>query len=243
MVVDAFSGQFTKELLEFLELSNSVYILKLKNGWYIGSFIETTLRVRLSRHYCFKNDTFMSIYCVINVSPDSYIDAAVIERCMQNYAACVLKISKKSIYSCGVQGFTATEEQIKEVIMSTLSQLYLPSYVKFDNNTSGLIQFNEFYLAQGWGFWKKLVINKVVDTYKQTEGKRYYNENKEKEKERCKRYYNENKEKEKEKNKRYYDENKEKEKERSKRYYDKNKEKIKSVRIARRLINKKEEEK
>jgi len=32
-------------------------------------------------------------------------------------------------------------------------------------------------------------------------------------------------------------------KERSKRYYDKNKEKIKSVRIARRLINKKEEEK
>ena len=32
-------------------------------------------------------------------------------------------------------------------------------------------------------------------------------------------------------------------KERSKRYYDKNKEKIKFVRIARRLINKKEEEK
>jgi len=108
--VDAFDEQFTKELLELLELSNSVYTLKLKNGWYIGSFIETTLHFRLTKHDCFKNDTFMSIYCIINVSPDSYIDAAVIERRMQNYAACVLKISKNSTYSCGVQGFTATEE-------------------------------------------------------------------------------------------------------------------------------------
>ena len=112
----------SKELLELLNLSNSVYILKLKSGWYIGSFIETTLRFRLTNHDCFKNDTFMSIYCIINVSPDSYIDAAVIERCMQNYAASVLKISKNSIYKCGVQGFTATEEQIKEV-MYTLSGL------------------------------------------------------------------------------------------------------------------------
>jgi hypothetical protein len=139
-----------------------------------------------------------------------------------------LKISKKCIYSCGVQGFTATEEQIKEVITSTLSQVYLPSFVKFDNNTSGLIQFNEFYLAQGQGFWKKLAINKVADTYRQAKNKRFYDKNKEREKERRKRYY---------------DENKEKENERSKRYYDENKEKIKSVRIARRLINKKEEEK
>jgi len=154
--VDAFDEQFTKELLEFLELTNSVYILKLKNGWYIGSFTDTTLRCRLTMHDCFKNDTFMSIYCIINVNSDSYIDAAVIERCMQNYAACVLKISKKCIYSCGVQGFTATEEQIKEVITSTLSQVYLPSFVKFDNNTSGLIQFNEFYLAQGRGFLEKI---------------------------------------------------------------------------------------
>jgi hypothetical protein len=120
--VNSFDEQFTKELLELLNLSNSVYILKLKSGWYIGSFIETTLRFRLTNHDCFKNDTFMSIYCIINVSPDSYIDAAVIERCMQNYAASVLKISKNSIYKCGVQGFTATEEQIKEV-MYTLSGL------------------------------------------------------------------------------------------------------------------------
>jgi hypothetical protein len=196
--VNSFDEQFTKELLELLKLSNSVYILKLKNGWYIGSFIETTLRSRLTNHDCFKNDTFMSIYCIINVSRDSYIDSAVIERCMQNYEASVLKISKNSIYSCGVQGFIDTKEQIKEVITSTLSQVYLPSFVKFDNNILGLIQFNEFYLAQGRGFWKKLVINKVVDTYRQTERKRYYDENKEK---------------------------------------------IKSVRIARRLINKKEEEK
>jgi hypothetical protein len=80
--VDAFDEQFTKELLEFLELTNSVHILKLKNGWYIGSFIDTTLRYRLTMHDCFKNDTFMSIYCIINVNSDSYIDAAVIERCM-----------------------------------------------------------------------------------------------------------------------------------------------------------------
>ena len=76
-----------------------------------------------------------------------------------------------------------------------------------------MIEFNEFYFAQGRSFRKKLAINKVFDIYKQTAAKRYY------------------------------DENKEKEKERSKRYYDKNKEKIKSVRIACRLINKKEEEK
>ena len=100
--ISAFGEQLTKKLLEFLESINSIYILKLKNGWYIESFIETTLRFRLINHHCFKNDTFMSIYCIINASSDSYIDAAVIDRCMQNYAACVLKISKKSIYACGL---------------------------------------------------------------------------------------------------------------------------------------------
>ena len=54
----------------------------------------------------------MLIYCIINASPDSYINAAVIERSIQNYAACVLKISKKSIYACGLQGFVDTYTQI-----------------------------------------------------------------------------------------------------------------------------------
>ena len=54
----------------------------------------------------------MLIYCIINASPDSYINAAVIERSIQNYAACVLKISKKSIYACSLQGFVDTYTQI-----------------------------------------------------------------------------------------------------------------------------------
>ena len=138
--------QYSEELSRFLCLLNCVYILILKNGsYYIGSAVNCNLLNRYRRHECFTQSTFKSVYLVLVVDKNVSIDAFVIERFMQNYAAFLLKVPKSKIYKCGANGFVCTEKQMKIIIAHLLSDLYFKSIVTVNDNILGLAQFNKLF--------------------------------------------------------------------------------------------------
>jgi hypothetical protein len=158
---------FSNELLKFLASSNCVYIIRLKNGlWYIGSVIDFTLFTRLKNHSIFSQQNFHSLYGIINVQEDVCIDAAIIERVLQNYVSDVLKVCKNRIYKCGAQGFVCSEDQIIDSINHILFHPYLQNFVTFDNDTLGLLHFKQAYAKHRLSLWNKLVVNGFMDPYK-----------------------------------------------------------------------------
>jgi len=152
-------------LIEFLRLSNVVYILRLQNdSWYIGSVMDYTLFNRYQRHECFKQNNFQSVYIVINVYKHVLIDSFIVERILQNYASNLLKMPKSKIYKCGSNGFVCSEKQMQTIIMRLLLDPYFNSVVTVNRNKLGLKEFNKKYFQVKQFFSAKdfIHVNKIM---------------------------------------------------------------------------------